>query len=114
MQFLASFQVCSQLRPSITYLHRTVLTWGGDRKRVSTSPQSSCSQSVGLFVKIAPGNFCRNFFWSFLSILSMPCFQCSFSYSKPTTVTALLDFKLIELRNARWKFFTKYSFVKIW
>ena len=110
MQFLALFQVCSLLRASITYLHRTVLTWGGDWKRVLTSPQPSCTQSVGLFGKIAPGNF----FWSFLSILSMPCFHCSFSYNKPTTVAALLDFNLIELRNARWKFFTKYSFVKIW
>ena len=42
MQFLALlFQVCFQLRAYIAYLHRTVLTWGGDWKRVTKNHEHS-------------------------------------------------------------------------
>ena len=38
MQFPALFEVCFQLRPYITYLHRTVLTWGGGLEESNKKP----------------------------------------------------------------------------
>ena len=103
MQFLALFQVCSLLRASITYLHRTVRLFShgeGMEKSIDLSPalmHTVLAFSEKLLLEI----FVEISFGVFFLFFTCPAFTCSFNYNKLTNVTALLDFNLIELRNAR-------------